>query len=442
MPAPEPGLPRRLGLLSATALVVGSAIGSGIFRSPAAIADQLPGPAALLGVWAVAGAFALAGALTLAEIAGALPRTGGLYAFIAAGWGRLPAFLFGWAQLVLIRAAALGAIATTFAEYACRLAGAPPQGPVVRIVAAAALAVTATTNILGVRFGAAVQNLTTAAKYFGLLFIVAVALIVGLPRTGGHFTPAAPAGSFGWAPFGLALVAALWAYDGWADLSFVAGEVRDPRRTLPRALIGGAILIIAVYLAANVAYLAVLPVAEIRHSKLVAADAAARLLGAGGVTFVALTVVLSTFGTLNASLLTTPRVFFAMGEDRLFFQGVAAVHPRFRTPWVAIGLAAVLGIAFVLVQTFEQLADTFVTANLPFYALAVAAIFPLRRQPGYDPAFRVPGYPVVPCLFVAAVLFLLGNAIADPASRWRTLAVLGVVAAGAPVYWATVGRRR
>jgi amino acid transporter len=310
----------------------------------------------------------------------------------------------------------------------------------VHYVAAVAIALTATFNYVGVRTSSVVLNLTTLAKYGGLLFIILLALAIGLPRTGGHFTPAVPAGSFPVAAFGLALVSVLWAFDGWADLSFVSGEVRDPRRVLPRAIIIGTLAVIAIYLLANVAYLAVMPVEEIRRSKLVAADVAERLIGAPGVVFVAVTVMLSTFGTLNATLLTAPRVFFAMADDGLFFRRVASVHPRFGTPYVSILLATGLGVVFVLLRTFEELADIFVTAIVPFYALAVASIFVLRRRAGYAPPFRTPGYPVVPALFIIATLFLLGNAILDPTSRWGTLAVLGIILVGIPVFYLTVGR--
>jgi basic amino acid/polyamine antiporter, APA family len=379
-------LPRQLGLWSAVAVLVGSTIGSGIFRSPAGIAARLPGPLPLLAVWVTGGLFALCGALTLAEISGALPRTGGIYVFIRDGWGRLPAFLFGWAELAIIRAASLGAISTTFAEYLVKASGGDPARPpydgYVHYVAAAAIALTATFNYVGLRWGSLVQNLTTAAKYGALLFIVLLALALGLPRTGGHFTPAVPPGSFALAPFGLALVSALWAFDGWADLSFVAGEVREPRRTMPRALILGTLAIVAIYLLANVAYMVVLSVDEIARSPLVAAEVATRLVGRPGVVFVALTVMVSTFGTLNGTLLTSPRIFFAMADDGLLLRPVAAVHPRFRTPHVAIALTAALGVVFVLLLPFERLADTFVTAIVPFYALGVAAIFTLRRCAG------------------------------------------------------------
>jgi amino acid transporter len=445
MTAPAPRtLTRQLGLWSAVAVLVGSTIGSGIFRSPAGVTDKLPGPLPLMAVWVAGGLFALCGALTLAELSGEFPATGGMYVFIREGWGRLPAFLFGWAELVLIRAASLGAISTTFSEYLLRVLGfdpsVAPYSDWVHYVAAVAIALTATFNYVGVRTSSVVLNLTTLAKYGGLLFIILLALAIGLPRTGGHFTPAVPAGSFHVAAFGLALVSVLWAFDGWADLSFVSGEVRDPRRVLPRAIIIGTLAVIAIYLLANVAYLAVMPVEEIRRSKLVAADVAERLIGAPGVVFVAVTVMLSTFGTLNATLLTAPRVFFAMADDGLFFRRVASVHPRFGTPYVSILLATGLGVVFVLLRTFEQLADIFVTAIVPFYALAVASIFVLRRRAGYAPPFRTPGYPVVPALFIIATLFLLGNAILDPTSRWGTLAVLGIILVGIPVFYLTVGR--
>ncbi len=441
----SPTLKRQLGLWSAVAVLIGSTIGSGIFRSPAGIADRLPGPVPLMAVWIAGGLFALCGALTLAELSGAFPETGGAYVFIREGWGRLAAFLFGWAELTLIRAASLGAISTTFAEYLMRVRGYDPSlepyRTYVHYVAAVAILLTATFNYVGVRWGSLVQNLTTLAKYGGLLFIIMLAFTLGLPQTGGHYTPAVPEGSFHIAAFGLALVSVLWAFDGWADLSFVAGEVKDPRRTLPRAIIIGTVAVIVIYLLANLAYLAVLPVEDIRRSRLVAADVAERLMGAPGVIFVALTVMLSTFGTLNGTLLTAPRIFFAMADDGLFFKKVAAVHPRFHTPYVSILLTTGLGVVFVLLRTFEQLADTFVTAIVPFYALAVASIFVLRKRASYDPPFRVPLYPIVPALFILATCFLLGNALIDPTSRWPTMAVLGIILLGVPVYYLTVGRK-
>jgi amino acid transporter len=446
---PSPDAPhelqRTLGLWSAVAVVIGSTIGSGIFRSPAGIAAKLPGPLPMLAVWAAGGLFAICGALTLAEVASALPKTGGMYVFCRDGWGRLAGFLFGWGQFAMIRAASLGAIAIVFSEYFFRVIGMNPQDAGnlwrVRIFAAFAIAVTAFFNIRGVSLAAMVSNVTVLAKYGGLVFIILIAFVFGLPRTGGHFTPAVPAGSFTPAAFGLALVATLWAFDGWADLAYNAGEVKDPQRNLPRALIGGTLAVVAIYLLANLAYLAVLPIDQIRVSRLVAADVAQAVLGPAGVALVSITVMISTFGTLNTVLFTSPRIFFAMAADRLFFRPVASVHPRWGTPWVSIAMTASLGIVFVLSRSFEELADAFVTAFLPFYALGVASIFRLRRKPGYAPSFRAPLFPLVPVLFLASVLYLLANAVIQPESRWSTLAVLGVVAAGIPIYYLTVGRK-
>ena len=433
------GLKRQIGLWSAIAIVVGTTIGSGIFRSPAGIADKLPGPLPLAAIWVAGGLLALCGALAFAELGSIFPRTGGVYAYVKEGFGPLPAFLFGWAEITVIRAAAVGAIAMTFSDYFLRVTGLLP-GEYSRYVAAVAIILVGTVNILGVKWGTGIINLTTIAKYGGLLFIIIVALAIGLPKTGGHYTPAMPEGSFAFGAFGLALVSVLWAYDGWGDLSYVGGEVKDPQKNLPKALIIGTIAIIAIYLLANLAYLAVLSVEEMRRSPLVAADVAQRVIGPVGVTFVGTTVMLSTFGSLTASLFLSPRIFFAMAEDGLFFRSVAKVHPKFGTPHIAIGINIVLAVIFVLIRTFEQLADAFVTAIIPFSALAVAAMFVLRKRPDYQPTFRTPGYPVVPLLFVLSTIYLLVNALVDPSSRMPTALTLGIVAVGIPVYYLTVGR--
>jgi len=438
-------LPRRIGMWTGVAILIGSTIGSGIFRSPAGIADKVPGPLPLLAVWVTGGLFALCGALTLAEAAGAYPQTGGVYVFVREAWGRLAGFLFGWSELVMIRAASLGALSTTFSEYFIRVTGhdptAAPYNGYVHYIAAAAIILAGASNYFGIRAAGTIQNVTTIAKVGGLVAIIAVAFAIGLPDTGGHFTPAVPAGSFSISKYGLALVSVLWVYDGWADVSFVAGEVQNPRRNLPRILIGGTCAIIAIYLIANLAYLSVMPIDELRHSRLVAADVAQRVIGVGGVAFVATVVMISTFGTLNGTMITGPRVLFAMAGDGLLFAPLARIHSRYRTPSTAIIVVTVIGVLFVLAGTFEQMADAFVTAIVPFYALAVGSVFVFRKRVGYDPPFRVPLYPVVPALFILSTILLLGNAVIDPGSRWATLGVLGGIIAGIPIYYLTVGRR-
>ena len=435
-------LPRRLGLWSAVAVLVGSTIGGGIFRTPAIIAARVPSPWPMLGVWVLGGGLALCGALTYAELAALYPRSGGVFVYIREGFGRLPAFLFGWTELTLIRASALGAIATPFAEYLLRLLGYDPAAPgvadAVHYVAAGAIAITATLNYLGVRGSALVLNASTAAKYGALLLLVLVAFAAGRGSMD-HFT--APGRTLSGGLFGLSLVSVLWAYDGWGDLSFVGGEVRDPERNLPRALILGTGAIVLIYLLVNAAYLYLLPIDQMARSPLVAADAAQLLVGRAGVAFVSLVVMISTFSTLLGSMLTAPRIFFAMADDGLFFRAVARVHPRFETPSVAVVLTACLGIAFVLARTFEQLADQFVVAIFPFYALAASAVFVLRRrQPDLPRPVRVWGYPVIPWLFVLASLAILGNALREHPGA--TGLAFGGILLGVPVYyvWTRVGR--
>ena len=421
-------LPRKLGLFSAVALLVGSTIGSGIFRSPAGIAARIPNEFLFFLAWIIGGVCVLAGALTYAELASALPRTGGVFVYLKEGFGPLPAFLFGWAELTIVRASALGAIATVFAEYLLRMLGIGLSRDAVHYVAAASILLVAAFNIAGVSISALVQNMTASIKYLALLALVAAAFIFGN-------TPAAVAStsSTSISSFGLALISILWVYDGWADVTFVSGEVKRPERYLALALIIGTSAVVAIYLLTNLAYAHVFSMGEISRSELVAADVASHLIGSAGVTLVSLAVMISAFGTLNGSMMTGPRIFFAMADDGLFFKKIAAVHPRFRTPHVAIGLAAALASIFVMFRNFEQLADAFVLGIWPFYAGGVAAVYSLRRKrPDLPRPYRVPGYPFTPAVFLAAAILLLANALL---AERTALLVFGIIATGIPVFW-------
>ena len=438
MPADRWGerLTRRLGLWSAVAVLVGSTIGSGIFRTPARIAAYVPVPIPMFGVWVLGGLLALCGALTYAELAAQYPRSGGVYVYLREGFGRLPAFLFGWTELLLIRASALGAIATPFAEYLLRSLGYDPKiapnTTYVHYVAAGAIVLTATLNYVGVRWSSLVLNLTTGAKYGALVLLVLLAFVVGQGDFG-HFSGVA--GTVQPASFGLALVSVLWAYDGWGDLSFVGGEVRDPERNLPRALVLGTLSVIAIYLLVNAAYLYLIPIDQMGHLPLVAADAAQRIVGQVGVGLVAVLVMLATFSTLVGSIFTSPRIFFAMADDGLLFRQVARVHPRFHTPSVSIVVTGALGVVWVLLLNFDQLADQFVVAIFPFYALAAAAVFALRfRQPERHRPVKVLGYPIVPLLFILATFVILGNALREHPGP--TGLAFGGILLGVPAYFA------
>lgn len=422
--------------MSAIAVLVGSTIGTGIFRTPAGIATRVPDEGLYLLLWALGGFISLCGALTLAELAGALPHTGGVFVYLREGWGRLPAFLFGWSELVIIRASALGAIATVFAEYFLRLLNIE-NAKAVHYVAAGAILLVGTFNFLGVKFGALVQNLTTGAKYLALVVLVAAAFLIGANNPApASLQSTPPANEASLMLFGLAFISLLWAYDGWADVTFVSGEVKRPERFLPLTLIFGTIAVIAIYLLANLAYLHLLDINQIANSKLVAADAAYRIIGDIGVKLVSIAVMISAFGTLNGSMMTGPRIFFAMADDGLFFKKIASVHPRFKTPYVAITLAALMAVAFVMMQDFEQLADTFVLAIWPFYAGGVAAVYALRRKrPDLPRPYKTLGYPVTPALFILSVFFLIGNALRDDLNNigyYKALLTGGDTTGGVP----------
>jgi amino acid transporter len=429
-------LPRTLGLWSSVAVVIGISIGSGIFRSPAGVARLVPDSRLVLAVWTAGGLISLCGALSLAELAAALPRTGGIYAFLKEGWGRLPAFLFGWAELVLIRAAATGGIARAFGDYMLGTIGIDPaqHDTAARVVSAVAIGAAAAANIRGVNLAAAIVRVSTGIKVVALGFVVLAALALG----GGHgaefahFTAAASTPPRAGA-FGLALVGALWTYDGFADVSYVAGEVKDPQKTLPRAIIAGTAALIAIYLLANVAYLYVQPVETIAQSPLAAAATMQAIFGQAGASMVSAFVMVATFSSLNGITLASPRIFFAMASDGLLFGALARVHPRYRTPYVSILLTALLGIALVMSRSFEALTNTFVIAIWPFYAFAVAALFRLRAtRPDLPRPYRVVGYPIVPAIFVVAVIWFVANAlVTDPVPTSITLAL---ILAGVPVY--------
>jgi APA family basic amino acid/polyamine antiporter len=436
-------LSRRIGLWGSVGIVIGVTIGSGIFRTPAAIADRVQDPQLMLLVWLLGGLIAMCGALSVAELAAAMPHTGGWYLYLRESWGRPVGFLFGWAELVLIRASAVGAIATVSSEYLLRSVGIDPAERIFTTdILAAGLIVTASlANIRGVHVAAAVAGVATIAKFGALVLLVAAAFLLsgGSGATMANFSSGEAA--FDANLFGLALISVLWAYDGVSDVTFAAGEVKDPQRTLPRAIIGGTVAILVIYMATNAAYLYVTPAEGIAASPLIAADTMQVLVGPVGVTLVSVVVAISTLGALNATMLASPRIFFAMASDGLFFRRFASVHPTYQTPHFAILLAAALGVIFVLTRTFEQLADTFVLSIWPFYALGVAGLYRLRRtRPDLPRPYRVPGYPILPAVFIAGVVYLVGNAlVADP--LW-TGVTFGILLTGLPVYYLVFANRR
>ena len=428
-PAPEV-LPRLLGFWATTAIVVGTIIGSGIFRVPAAVAGAVGTPGAVAAVWVLGGVISLCGALTIAELAAAFPRSGGVYVYLREIYGPGVAFLFGWTTLFL-GPAGTAAIALVFAEYLGTLLPLPRGG--VRLVAAAAILAVGAASYRSVRGAGALVSAASGAKVAAIAALVVAAFLLGDGGAGSFGRGAPAAAGAGWGGVGLALVAALWAYNGFHDMVSVAGEVREPGRVLPRALMAGMAVVVVVYLGANAAYLYVLPFDVLRASPLVASDTMVRVLGAAGAGAVAAMVMVSTFGTLVALGLANPRIFYAMATDGLLFAPLARVHPRFRTPHVAVAVHTAITLAFVWSRSFEQLAEAFILGTWPFLALAAAGVILLRRRrPELPRPYLTPGYPVVPLVFIAGTLAVVASALA--ARPGTTLAGMGLTLLGVPVY--------
>lgn len=428
----EERLPRHLGLWSAAAVLVGTTIGSGIFRVPREVAAALGDPKAMLLIWVVGGIVTLTGALTIAELAAAYPRSGGIFAYILEAFGPLPAFLYGWAELTVIRAAAIGGISLVFATYLGEFLPLTDQQE--RLVASGVILVIALLNYLGVGLASLLMNVTTILKYGAMLGLGLFAFAVGGGTTANFVTPS-PAATVTLSTMLTALVPIMWTYDGWSNLSFIGGEVKEPGRNLPRALILGTVAIVAIYLFVNLAYLYMIPASQMATIQRVASETASRiaLFGGAGAAIISGVVMVSCFGSVNGSVMTGPRIFFAMSEQRLIFPVIARVSPRFQTPSVAIWLTAALGIAYVMQNSFAELADRFVLGSWPFYAMAVAGVFVLRkRSPDAERPYRTLGYPLTPAIFLLASLGMVANALlSNPAQNGVTF---GIILAGVPVY--------
>jgi APA family basic amino acid/polyamine antiporter len=435
-------MPRSLGPWGATAVVVGVTIGSGIFRVPATVAAQLhaPGPAMLC--WLLGGLVTLCGALSVAELGAALPRSGGIFAYLLECFGPLPAFLYGWACLTVVTPAALGATSTIFAEYLGYFL--PISAAGVHYVAALTIALMGIINYIGLRRAAVVMNVTTAAK-FGAVIVLGLLAFTAVRAPAAHPLPLAGTRGIGVSLIASALIPVLWTYDGWSNLTSVGGEISRPQTTLPVGLVLGTACVVLVYVLLNLGFWHALSATEMARSPLVAATAAARIpsIGSAGAALVTALVLVSSFSGLNGSMMTDPRIIYGMADRGLFFRLVARVSPRFKSPSVAIGLSAALGCVYVLANDFAQLADRFVLGIWPFYALCVAGVYVLRyKRPDMARPYRAWGYPVVPALFLLASIAMMGNALAtDPRDTGLTLLI---IALGLPAYavWKSLALRR
>lgn len=466
------GLIPALGLFTTTMLVIGGVIGSGIFRKPGIMAGQVGSPEILLGVWVLAGLITLIGALTNAEVAAMIPATGGQFLFFERMYGRFFAYLYGWSVFAVIQTGSIAAVAYVFAEYATQFIPLPElHGPAaafaihvpfigdvtplkeigVKGLAALLILLLTAVNYLGVKLGGAVQSFFTLAKIAGMLLLVLAAFL--MPNGGSAANLVTP-GTLA-RPEGLALVAAIaaamqgafWAYDGWNRITFVAGEVMNPQRNLPRSLFIGMSLSMAIYVTMNLAYAWVLPIDAMAQSKLVAADVAEKCISGGG-RWIALVVMISTFGATNAIILASARVYFSMARRGVFPAFLGNAHPRFHTPAASLVVQGVWSVLLLFSGTFDTLTDTLIFVSWVFYGASAYGVIVLRRkEPDTARPYRVPGYPWLPWVFVVFSAAFLAMTIYNDVTSYQAAAAAGkpalincafgaaLMLLGAPVYW-------
>jgi basic amino acid/polyamine antiporter, APA family len=428
-------LPRRLGLLDALSIVVGIIIGGGIFLVPNLVASQLKSTAAILSVWIFAGIISFFGALACAELGTAFPATGGQYVFLRESWGPLVGFLCGWSMFVVARTAQVAWLAVTLALYVSYFVPLSPLSS--KLLGLGAIALFTAINYWGVNAGAFVQKLFTVAKVAGLLLIIGSAFLWSGPVA----TPLHGAsGGFSLSGFGVALIACVLACDGWVQLSFVAGEVRNPQRNILLALAIGSAVCTAIYLLANIAYLRVLSIPEIAASTHVGASMAERVLGTAGGKLVSVIILMSIIGTLNGCFLTSPRIYFAQARDGLFFRKFATVHPQHQTPSLAIIAQGLWAAVLLISGSYESLLDYAMFALWLSYGAMVAGVIVLRiKRPDLPRPYRMWGYPVTAILFLAITAWFLGNMIIT--RPIPSLAGTALIAAGIPIYFFWTRRR-
>lgn len=429
---------------------MGTIIGSGIFLTTGIMAETLPSASLLLTVWAVGGLLTLAGALTFAELGAAMPEAGGQYVYMREAYGPLPAFLFGWICFLAYQTGSIAAVAAGFAEYLgffvpwlgtgqeltrFDIGGWTLTLTAGRLSAVAAIIALTAVNVRALQAGSFVQNSLTAIKVSALVVLIVLGFLIGQPAASSApvAVPSVPATTL-LSRFGVALIAVLWAYTGWDNLNLAGGEVRNPGRTIPRALLIGTLAVAAIYLLTNAVYLYALPIPEMQGVTRVGEKAASALFGPTAGTLIAAAVLFSTLGAVNGVILTAARIYYAMARDGLFFASVARVHPRFHTPHVALWLQCAWACVLALSGTYDQLFTYVIVAGLVLWVAGAASVFTLRRtRPDLPRPYHVAGYPVMPALFIAGlVLIIINTAIERPTESLFGMCFLIL---GIPVYF-------
>ena len=431
-------LRRELTLLDATMINVGTMIASAIFIVPATVAASLPSPSLMLLVWIAGGAVSLLGALCVAELGAAFPEAGGLFVYLDRAYGPVWGFLYAWTAALIINPASVAAIAVGFATYVGFFV--PLGSAAVKAVAIGSIVALTAVNCLGLKLGARVQNVLTLLKIGALGALVVSALV--LPGgSAEHFRPFLPASLAGLTgAFSVAMVAVLWAYDGWIEITYVGSEVRDPGRTIPRSIVASVLLVVGLYVLTSAAYLYVLSPDRMAQSAVVGSDAALVLIGPAGAALVAGAIIVSTLGANNGIVLTSARIPYAVSRVGLFFRWMGEVHPRFHTPNAALVTQGAVAAAFALTGTYDQLFTYVVFASWMFYGMSAAAVMRLRAvAPQMPRPYRVWGYPVTPVVFITFALWLVASTIAE--SPVESGIGGAIILAGVPVYRYWRGRR-
>jgi APA family basic amino acid/polyamine antiporter len=435
--AVQPALVRRLGRFDVTMLVMGGIIGSGIFVNPAEVARHVTTPFLIVGVWLIGGLIAIAGAFVYAELAARRPEVGGQYAYIRDAWGPIPAFLYGWALLLVIQSGGMAAVAITFARYVLELA---PLGVPEWSVAIAALAFLTAVNCLGVRAGGTVQSLLMVLKIGAILMLVACGLLLAPASSGAPAAPVDPAPVGMLAAIGAALTPVMFSYGGWQTSGFVSGEMRDPRRDLVRGLLFGVLGVVTLYALVALACVIVLGPEGLAQSATPASDVMRAALGERGASLIALGIAISALGFLSQGMLTTPRVYFAMAEDRLFFREIAAVSPRTHAPVAAIVLQGVAACLIAVSGTYGQILSYVVSVDFIFFGLTGAALVVFRRRDPASSSFRAPGHPWTTLFFVLACAATVTGTIWN--NPVNSAIGFGILLAGVPVCLFWLRRRK
>ena len=430
----ESKLRKQLGLFGLTMIAVGSCVGSGIFIVPSDIAGHLHSSLEIFAVWGLGGIVALTGALTFVDLAHSFPEAGGVYAYIREAFGKLSAFLYGWVTLTVITSGALAALSLTFARYVSSIVPMDQTG--ILITAVAAIIATTAFNLMGVKFSDILASGTTLIKLLGVAFIVVAGVAFGSSISGNNPTAASGQVDSTITSYALAMIGVLWSFGGWHHASYLSAEARNSRKVVPRAMVLGALIVTAMYLAANWAYMRMLPLDVMASSRAVAADSLQAVMPSGAV-IITILIAFSTFGSIGIFTMSAPRIYYAMARDGDFFSFIARVHPETRIPHLAILIQSSWAIVILLFWgTFEKIISSVVFMDWVFMILATASIFIFRRKLVHTPGmYRTPGYPVVPVVFILiSAWFVTYTLIGRP---HQALAGIVLLLAGIPVYYLT-----